>query len=199
LQFCVIATALQPSRARLADNRSLTGFYAIRPSTARLSGGNRSCFGLSFGCCRLSPIRGAVFGWEGLVRVQPGPELRAMPEHQVRGYFFPLRFGSAVRRPPLRRSALRVVRTLDSVLGCGTRRSLLRRSLPERRSLPFGSPGLPIRLSLNSGRSVLQATPRLFAQGQNALAPKADSDWRKCLQSVTEIATHRPPLVYRSL
>ncbi len=69
-----------------------------------------------------------------------------MPENQVRGHFFPRRFGSAVLRPPVRRSALRVVRTPDSELGSGARRSLLRRSLPERRSLPFGSPGLPIQV-----------------------------------------------------
>jgi len=88
-----------------------------------------------------------------------GRGLACDPGASGQGLFFPRRFWSAVRRPPVRRSALRVVRTLDSVVVSGTRRSLLRRSRPERRSLPFGSPGLPIRLSkLRSKRSARAAS-----------------------------------------
>ena len=97
------------------------------------------------------------------------------------GCFFPRRFWSAVRRPPVRRSALRVVRTLDSALVSGSRRSLLRRSFPERRSLPFGSPGLPIGCR-NSDLSVLRVTPRLAAPAQHAVASKEGSDYCKHLQ-----------------
>ena len=91
-----------------------------------------------------------------------------MPEHQVRGHFFARRFGSAVRRPPARRSPLRVVRTPTSVLGSGARRSVLRRSLPVRRSLPFGSPGLPIQVVVKLRRIV----PRIdLAIGAISLSP----------------------------